>query len=1170
MSDSTADGGTDFKIIPAISSSRTILGISELEIVAAVFVPTVLWFIARQMVGGTAGSLINLMALAWLLIAFGFIMAKEPWQSAAQYTITTLRAYSAQPTMVFDRNPDSSGIEQRTNDSWSGKIASVPIKALEGLQWMAPDFIDLGPPSPEEKAGDRPTRTQDFVQFKKAYHGTPAIETDEGNVVGAIQIDPANMVTASDDEWKRQARFYAKILDTAVNGKVQVSEYMRMVDYTSRIERYVDREEEIITTADGEAAPGEIDYHELDFGQKVLADLCQERADVVSTYDLSTFTVDPYIIVEVAPKDVVSSDDVEGGLTSIPLVGRAYSYWKVRQLRKSGDHVPQMIELLESRLDSLSGALRRLEDVSGHTIPSERLSQVAADHYQAANAYAHADYTALVRQAPIPVPEPATSYEGEAAATDPEYEVTYSHLDVEAGRDPRTTLSRRHNELAIADRHRSQSEPSEPSEPSEHTYDEHSDEQEAAADGGVITQGEGQSFEDATAAAEAGSADIALTDEELEEQYISLLAPEEIERSWIEGHGNHLKIDGEVYSATMFISSYPKDPQQGFLEPVLRFDDAKVQTNVTTHIDTIDQDSAEVELEDYADALEKKYERVKNSRIEMFAERYKEEAKETRSALNSFLESEHDMYEAQTYIEVRSYDPDALKQAIRTIRAKMSDMSAEVSVLRQNHDVGHQTVAPACQDKVGQKVKVRAEALAAMNPWTTTNLHEPSGVEIAENRATNEPIAINIFDRDAGYNWNIIGKTGAGKTVTSSQILWRHKTLNPDHFMAVIDPLREFDNLYHIFGGAKIVVGSTRLNPFDMKPTPPEKIEAIGEGGPWSEWMNSNKDFLELYYSMEGLDFSKYSAIWTQALKKAAREKGITKDPQTHDPEYRKEQGYTGELPTITDCLEIINDMSSSGKKYVRDPSNEAQVENRERRATEVINNHVEPFREGGELEHLAHETEVDLSESNFVYADLQLKEGDEDGGGLMMHLVLDLLYNEVKSRPEPGMIFCDEFHYLLRDDMTVRSLSQKYRHHRHWDLSIGTGTQSHEDFFGTDEEGNKHLTDNAEIMFRLSAMEIYQFVEGMTPEWGKDLGLSKEEAEMISDLQKGNQADGFSEVLLRIDDEGCYPGRVRMEIDDYANPREAVALLYDPSDHGEDYEEYLRSYDDVCNWRWS
>ncbi|WP_232833799.1 hypothetical protein [Saliphagus sp. LR7] len=489
-------------------------------------------------------------------------------------------------------------------------------------------------------------------------------------------------------------------------------------------------------------------------------------------------------------------------------------------------------------------------------------------------------------------------------------------------------------------------------------------------------------------------------------------------------------------------------------------------------------------------------------------------------------------------------------------------------MLHRNHDRGHQTLSPACQDKIDQKVKMRADGLATTNAWTTKNLYDPTGIEVGENMATNEPLSVDIYKRDAGYNWMIVGKTGAGKTVTSSEVLWRQKTSNPEMFMAVIDPLQEFANLQEVFDGERIVVGSTNLNPFDISPTPEDKLDVIGWDAPYTEWVDSNLDFVELYYNTQNFDFSTKRAVWNQAIKEAGDRKGIEKDPQTHAAEHREDEGYDGTPPTVLDVIDVIREMSDDASEFVDDPENERQLEDREAKATDIINNQVEPFKEGGHLEHLAHQTEVDLSETDVVWADLQLKEGDEQGGGLMMHLLLDLLYNEVKARPEPGMIFCDEFHYLLRDDMTVKSLSQKYRHHRHWDLSIGAGTQSHKDFFGTDSEGNHHMTDNAETMMELSSMEIYQFVEGMNEKWAKQLGLSAEEGEIIADLQKGNKADGYSEALLRVDDEGCFPARVRMDRD--LNPRESVALMCDPSTHGEDYREYLDKHDDVCNWRWT
>jgi hypothetical protein len=1170
---------TDYKVFTGASGDQVLFGVNKLELGAALLPGAALWFVARQLVPAGARLPVYALAAVWVVVGVSFVMAKEPWMSAREYVETILRTYTHQKVMLYDRHPETSGIEQPTNDSSLARIGRLP--GISSIPYIG------GAGSIDGKADEdgRQPRAQDVVQFRRAYHGTPALETDEGNLVGALRIDPANMVTAGADAWKRQIRIYAKILDTALSGSIQVVEYMRMVDYTPRITNYRERQSEIIATGDGMAPAAEIDYEDLPLGKKVHADLCEERAEVVTDYDLSTLVVDPYVIVEVRPEDVVGRDDVEGGLSNVPIAGRIYKNIKLHQLRKSGAHVPEMCDLLEDRLDTLASNIQRLDGVGATVIPSTKLAQVAADHYQAANAYAYADYESLVRQSPVVVPSEATDplldpEKDSDYASDPEYELTYSHLDVEARRRPTDTLTKTHSRLAIAEKHAefaaanrdkrgaaaaSGEGPVNPDTPRDTDQDQETPTPVEATDGGIeADDSPAVEWGSDTPAVDPGVVDVAATDEELDEQFVSLLAPEEFNRS----EDEYVRVDRELYSATMFISEWPKNPTEGILETVIRFDDPEVAVNVATHIDVMDQQKAERELADLEDALQKKVDRVEQSRFSMFADRYREDQGEAKAMLQSFLASEHDMFEAQTYIEVQSLTAEALTRATRSIRSKLSDEGARVTVLHRNHDRGHQTLAPACQDKIGQKVKMRADGLATTNAWTTQNLYEESGIEIGDNMATNEPMAFDLFARDGGYNWVVVGKTGAGKTITSSELIWRQKTLDPEMFVAVIDPLQEFANLAEIFGGERIVVGSTHLNPFDIAPTPADKLDVVGRDAPYRQWVNKCVDFIELYYAVEGMSLRGKRGVWKQAIKHAGENLGITEDPATHDPDYREHDGYSGDCPTPLDAIDVIRSMAEDARSFVDDPENEKMVAEREEKAIEIVNNEVEAFKPGGELEHLAHQTEVDLSDVDFVYADLQQKEGDEEGGGLMMHLLLDLFYNEVKTRSERGMIFCDEFHYLLRDDMTVKSLNQKYRHHRHWDLSIGVGTQSHKDFFGTDSDGNVHLTDNAQVMLELTTTRIYQYVDGMGPEWADDLGLTPEETEIIDDLQKGNAAEGYSEALVHVDDEGCFPVQVRMDRD--LNPREATALMYDPSKHGEDYEEYLREHDDICNWRWT
>jgi hypothetical protein len=1158
MSDNTTEENKriDYKVLENPGADREILGTSKLELVGAIVPGAVIWTMGQQFAPPGTRIPVYLSALGAAGVGLAFVLAKRPEQTAREYVEEVVRNATHQEVMLFDNNPEDSGIAQPENTSRFARLGRLP--GVSSLPYVG------GAGDIDAKAEDegRMVRAQDIVQYERAFEGTPAIMTDEGTIVGAAKISPANMATRPEKAWERQAEVLANVLNTAASGSIQIADYMRDADYSDRITQWSERHDELVTAGNTSRDEGKVVYDELPFGQKVLADLCEEQIEVAKTYDLTTLETESFVIVEVEPEDIVTRDDIEGGLASLKWVGDLYKKYKIDQLKEDGEHIPEMISLLEDRLDTFVEGINLLDGVSAHTVPSERLAQAAANHYQATNVYSHPNYTSLVRQSPIPTPdvggvEDAT--DTVASKTDPEYDLTFSHLDVEAERNSKDTLTGTHARKAIAEKHVGRDAPSAGVEQMGEA------EPAAATDGGSVQETDAE-WGDGFPASNPGVADIAITDDELDEQFRNLLAPERVDRS----SKSHLEIGGEgadkVYSSTLFVSQWPRNPPNWILDDVLRFDDPDVGVNRSTHINVIDQDRAEKDLENLKQSSSDKVEDIEESPIPGFEERAREDERKAHEMVQSFLNSDYDMFESQTYLEVQSRDPDALQPAIRRLSSKLSDMGAGVSSTPNNHDRGHQTMAPACQDKLGQKVKMRADGIAAANSWTKSNHYEPSGVEIGENTAVNQPCSVDIFNRSAGFNWMIVGKTGAGKTITASKFLWRQKARSiqqddEEMFIAVIDPLQEFANLQEIFGGERIVVGSTNLNPFDITPTPKEKLGVIGEDAPYREWMDSNMDFVELYYRMQGFDFSDYRAVWNQAIKIAGRRKGVTSDPKTHAEGYRIREGYGGNPPTVRDAIEVINEMSTNASKFVTDPDNENQINDREDRATTIINNHVEPFKEGGHLEHLAQQTEVDLSGTDFVWADLQLKEGDEQGGGLMMHLLLDLFYNEAKVRDGKSMIFADEFHYLLKDDMTVQSLSQKYRHHRHWDLSIGAGTQSHKDFFGEDDS----LTDNAETMMELSSMEIYQFVEGMNDKWADKLGLTSTEGEIIDNLQKGDKAKGYSEALVRIDDVGCLPLKIWM--DPEMNPREAAALMYDPTDHGEDYEQYLREHD--SEWRW-
>ncbi|WP_245998674.1 VirB4 family type IV secretion system protein [Halalkalicoccus subterraneus] len=1056
--------------------------------------------------------------------------------------------YTRQHTMLSARNGSTKG--QPQNNTLPGQIVRLPIvRNVRGI------------------GVDEEERSQDAVQVSRPFHNSPAIETADGGVIGAIKIRPAAMAVADEGHWTRRVERLANVIDSSVTAKTQFTSKMRAVDYGDRMGTYDDREQELldelaakhgdIDTAYRKARNGGIDREDL--GLLVGADLADERQGVIDLYDVTTLKRNYYVTIKIEPADVVTEDNVEegGGMANVPLLGRLWKHKELRDLRQEGDHTQVMVERLENKLETLESDLRTIEDISTRILSSTELSQVFADHYQAANAYANADFGDVVRLSPKP-----TSSEGTAM-----YGVDHDHL-----RDlPNGPLGESNSRV----------EPKTPGEISRiagqgddsdrHTVPDRSDQSDEASDDIVDTaKNAANSFAQRVAKINDNPiADVILTKEQLVDHYQTVVGPKD---GIYRGNENWITIDNAVYSKTLSIREWPAVPKMGILEPILREHEPGVAVNVATHINPIDQQRAEIELSDTEDQLKDKKEKAEDSRLPMFLQTYRKQHDEAQEMVKANQDSEYDLFETNTHIELRSDDPEALGRTIDHINSMMNDEGAEARQETAHHFEGWQSVAPACDDKLEEPIMMFADGVAREFPWTSRNLHEPNGVEFGINMHTNEPLYLDLWNRKTGFDFGIFTKKGGGKTTTATEILSRLNTVYRDDLMTIIiDPLQEYANLATIHDGERLVVGGdTGINPFHIEATPEEKLATIGKGAPYKHWLEGCMDFVEMYYADEGLDFAEKKGIWRMAIREAAERYGIEDDPQTHSAEFRREHGYSGDCPTPMDAIEIIDEMTDNPEEWVRskprqEPS-ERKVEEREVTAVDIINNDIQPFLPGGEYEHFTKQTDIDLEDSTFFYVDMQQQEASTSIG-LTMQVVYDLFYEMVKTIDIPSVIFMDEFHYMLRDSLAQKSLNQKFRHGRHWNLSLGVATQSFKDFFGEDADGNTHLTDNAQVLFENMPTQIFH-QEDMSDEWAEEIGLTSNEARFIRNAEPGNRELGYSTALLRVSDKGTYPLKVKMDFEE--NPREAVVTEFDPSEHGEDFYSYLLEHDDICEWRFA
>ena len=383
---------------------------------------------------------------------------------------------------------------------------------------------------------------------------------------------------------------------------------------------------------------------------------------------------------------------------------------------------------------------------------------------------------------------------------------------------------------------------------------------------------------------------LAADDEELAWRYKTVLAPDSYKRhtDGDEVSGEYGEIDGEYYTQTLEVRDWPAIPAHGFFDRIVSFSMPKVDVTLSTHLTGEDEREANRNLAGAADSLKGKVKNLaKNKWIpDYFVEEAAGEYADIKRTQNTVSASEYGLYTSHTYIEVRAPDPDTLDTAIKQIRSRMQDVSADAKPLKYHSLLGYQTAAPACKDFMGGKTKMTGDGLSRLIPWTARNLIKPGGIELGINEDTGDPIVLDLQNRETGFNVGVWGTIGSGKTTTVTRLLKRLKMQNPEMPIVIIDPKEEFAGFTWLFDGDRVVIGSdTGINPLQIEETSAEKLTEIGEEAPYRNAIRRAMDFVRSFYDYQGIPFEDKQGTWRKAIQKAYRGCGITSNPETHSNE---------------------------------------------------------------------------------------------------------------------------------------------------------------------------------------------------------------------------------------------------------------------------------------------
>jgi len=567
----------------------------------------------------------------------------------------------------------------------------------------------------------------------------------------------------------------------------------------------------------------------------------------------------------------------------------------------------------------------------------------------------------------------------------------------------------------------------------------------------------------------------------------------------------------DTWSRVLWIAEYPDAPSDGFLETLYATAETR-RTDITIHLDPRDTHATLDALENQIEALEADLEYL-NEKRRAGARGIKKDLEDHQELYDVLRNTSMTAFDASMYLRVSGGDPDDIDTAGVRKTARQTPANLTPVAPRWTQADALVSCSPVGADRLDETMDTTtpmlAGAVGAMFPFVSGTVAEP-GVEYGTYALNESPMILDRFARETGYCMMTIGKLGAGKSFATKLQVLRRVMYDEETVVVMLDPLEGFAGIADALGGEHITVGGTRgLNPLEIKPTPPDVLARTTDIDPWAEQITWVLSFFDSFFSNAATNpLADRKQTLRRAVQEAYEQRGITRDPTTHDRD----------SPTVRDVIDVLEELVDSPGPFGYGTAGERE---QVRTHAQTLLTDLRPsFRAGGDLANLAKPTSFDL-DSKVVYLDLHQQEGarGETETSLMMQVLFNAVYERAKQTPKRVVFVIDEAHYLMNDAGSLEFLETAVRHSRHYDLSLQFVTQTGGEFT---------LTPEARTIANLCSMTMLHRVDEEADKLADWFDLSEREANWVRTAKAGNDADGYSEALLGIDEEGWFPVRIR------------------------------------------
>jgi type IV secretory pathway VirB4 component len=540
-----------------------------------------------------------------------------------------------------------------------------------------------------------------------------------------------------------------------------------------------------------------------------------------------------------------------------------------------------------------------------------------------------------------------------------------------------------------------------------------------------------------------------------------------ISYSGLEEQSTYLVME-DKYVRTLFISGFPYTASTGWLSMLVNFNH---NVDISYHIEQVNPTLALPKLNRKITELESTKRSMQQSG-KIIGSEILDPLESAIELKNKIQRGQEKLFQVSIYIAIIADSLIELNKITTLLETVLSTRLFYTKTATFQQLEGLQSVLPRGENQLAQKRNLDSSSAALTFPFTSSELVQESGILYGINKSNNSLVTIDRYSLN-NANSIVFAQSGSGKSYTTKVEILRQ--LMQGTRVIVIDPEREYKQLSESVSGTYIKLSAKskeKINPFDFT------TNSYGSEENLSEHI---QDLTEIISLMVGGLSGEEQAVIDKAIILTYKQygwslKGKTQ-LKTNSKPHRGRPKKARTYPRLSDLYKTLKAMKQ--KK---------------------LSNRLEKYVKGSLSSVFDSQTNIKLDNRLVIF---DIKDLSESLRQIIMMVVANFVYNQVKSNPQKRLLVIDEGWMLLQHEESARFVSGLTRRARKYYLGVSIISQQANDFLSS--EYGKAIASQASL--RILMRQDTTTIKGVAEEFKLSeyeqkflLGCDRGEALIIAD----------------------------------------------------------------------